>query len=431
MKSISVLTAAYLAFSSLAGANTFTLPQLAELAEQNSPAILRSRQIYEHHQLDFQNARARFLPSLDLEAVHGSLDSDPSERITPVRSLLSLKLKETFYDNGASITKFRQARRAAERTRIEYENLRDEHLVKVAEAYYDWSASLQFRQLDQNKQDLLRRQYRILEAHYKQGLKTKRDVLRIETEIRRLQLAILDRDNEIQMSLQKLASHIGVDRKYLAERGISSEVAKAPVKVPEKVEDLDVKEHRQFKIFELKNEEAVLGSNLVEREYWPRISLNGEINYKNEDYLDNPNGPYGTDGWGWSALLKIEYNLWDFGIRNRDRQVARIKAKMVESENLQKRLDLETELRKVTLELRKQSETVKMTDELLKLEQQSYNVLEAEYRNGRASYLDLITSLNQLIDARFKFMTSYFSLKKQNLQYDFHQGKLYENIKQK
>jgi outer membrane protein TolC len=83
------------------------------------------------------------------------------------------------------------------------------------------------------------------------------------------------------------------------------------------------------------------------------------------------------------------------------------------------------------LKLRQFRETVKTTRELLVLEQQSYSILEAEYRNGRAAYLDLITNLNSLIDARSKFMTSYFGFKKQQMLYAFHKGDLYAELKQK
>ena len=70
-----------------------------------------------------------------------------------------------------------------------------------------------------------------------------------------------------------------------------------------------------------------------------------------------------------------------------------------------------------------------MTRELLVMEQQSYAILEADYRNGRAQYLDVILNLNSWIDARSKFNASYYGLKKQQLLYSFHQGDLYEYLK--
>lgn len=410
------------------------LAKLVELAERNSPKIRQSRLALEQAQLEMKTARNKMLPTLDLEAVHGPVmkEPDPDKRITNMSSSTKLVLAESFYDNGASITKYKLASRQVEKKMLEFQQERDDLLKKLAETYYDWSAAWQDRQISDNKRDLLRRQFNVLEAQYKQGLKTKRDVLRIETEVRRLQIDLLHKDNDLEVKLQTLSALVGIPREQLRASGVNAEEAKldAPIATGPWPE-LKIEDHRRYRIFKKASEVAEMESRLVERDYWPQVSLAGEVQNKYTDYMDTGKRFDSYEYWQWQALLTIKYNLWDWGERSRNLQVARIKERTVQSTNEQSLLDLGVELRDVWLRLKEFSETVKMTKDLLVIEQQSYNILEAEYRNGRATYLDLITNLNSLIDARSKYATSYFGLKKQQTTYAFHKGTLYDHLKQK
>jgi len=409
------------------------LPALVEMAERNSPAIQQARQNLEIAEMELKNAKYSMFPQLNLEGRHGLFGTDPHTRETPWASNLTLSLSQVFWDedNSSNISRYKREKRKWERVKLESEFQRDEQILKVAHAYLDWSSSLELREIDENKRDLLRRQFNVLEAQYKQGLKTKRDVLRIETEIKRLEIDILRRDNEVDLNFQKLASHIGLSKKELDAQDVEGEEAKPFGVLKGDASEIKLVEHRRSKIFEMKEEEARYDTQLVERKYWPRLTLENELKYNNFDYVDTRAGWDQNQTWTWSSLIVLRYNLFDFGRRRRDWEIARVKERNVRSENQQLLLDLAVEVRETFLKLREFRENVRATRELLVLEQQSYSILEAEYRNGRAAYLDLITNLNSLIDARSKFMTSYFGFKKQQMIYSFHKGELYGELKQK
>jgi outer membrane protein len=415
-----------------------SLAKLIELAEQNSPTIVKSRLALDQARLELKTARMQFLPTLDFEGSAGPLVKNPDSDHRPsnTTSSASLVLKESFYDNGASITKYKKAARAMEREFLEYQLERDKQLLDLTNTYYDWSSSWQDRQISDSKRDLLKRQFNVLEAQYKQGLKTKRDVLRIETEVRKLQIDLLKRDNDLELTLQRLAALAGVTREDLKTAGISSEEAKLDAPIPSGPwPPLNAREHRRVKTYALQGEEAELDTRLVERKYWPELALTGKItnsyaNFHNEYYDHHPDVK-GTRYWEVSGLVTLTYNLWDWGTRSRALQISRIKEGEVQADTKKKTMDLDTEIREVWLRLKEFSESVKMTKELLTIEQQSYNILEAEYRNGRATYLDLITNLNSLIEARSKFASTFFALKKQQASYAFHKGTLYEDVKPK
>ncbi|MBX3022209.1 MAG: TolC family protein [Bdellovibrionales bacterium] len=410
-----------------------SLPRLARLALENSPNVAKAQNALDVAKLELENARVTFLPSLDLEALHGLGDSYPTTKganvMSPYSSRLSLVLSENLYDNGANLTKLRIAENKAEQARLDFEYKRDEQVLRAAQAYLEWSASLRQREIDEQNRNLLRAQFNQLDALYKQGLKTKRDLLRIETEMRRLEMDVLRRDNEVDLNFQRLAGTVGLSRDELLKEDVEGEEPKPYSGSDSNAPQLKADQHVRARILAFGAKVAELETDLARREYWPQVFLDGKLGYISENYLGTPAAWEDVDRYEWSALITLRYNLFDFGARGRKVEIARVKARNVTDDNKQILLDLSNDLRDIWNRLREYRENVKMSRELLVIEQQSYSILEAEYRNGRATYLDLITNLKSLIDARSRFTASYFGLRKQQMLYSFHKGELNDVLK--
>ena len=415
-----------------------SLPRLTELTEGHAPKIARAKLALDKVRLDQLDARVAFFPKLDASTTLGVSDifapsyGSPyfgAPYSSPNSSVLKMTLSETLYDNGQSFIKLDKQKTAFKRAKLEYEYVRDEQLRDMASAYLDWSASSQLREIDENKRDLLRRQFNVLDAQYKQGLKTKRDVLRIETEMRRLEMSILERDNEVDLNFQKLGALVGVTLDELGNEEIEGEEPRPFVGADPGAVEIKAVNHRRKQILDLVRAELQFDVTSARRNYWPNLTLSGNADYTNAMYIwpvvDNPQ----KAGWDYSAMVTLTYNLWDFGTLRRGIERARVLTEIKQNDNAAELLDLGNLLRDNWNKLRQYREQVKMSRELLSLEQQSYSILEAEYRSGRASYLDLITNLNTLIDARAKFITAYFGLRKSQIVYAFHKGDLYDNVR--
>lgn len=407
---------------------TPTLPRLLELAEEHSPQILSAKKDLEIAELNLKSSRAAFLPTLDFTSHHGLLRNDPLSTKNPWNSDLNLQLNENFYDNGVALNNYDLNQKTVKRLRLQYELTRDQQLSGVAQAFFDWSNSTDQREIDENKKDLLDRQYNLLEIQYRQGIKSRRDVLRIETEVTKQKIAILSRDNEVALNLQKLATQVGVTVEDFDDESLTAEEAK-PLALNKQFKALRFEEHKQAKVYALLSEEKRINARLVERNYWPQLSLVGNGTYDNPQYVNSGRDFDDTRSLTWSVLLQVNYNLWDWGTRRREMQVARIQVTQVEDGNRARLLSLGDQLKDVNLKLVEYRENFKSSRELLTLEQQAYNILEEEYRNGRTSYLDLITGLGSLIDARSRYILTYFNLRKEQALYAFHSGEFYEKFR--
>ena len=337
---------------------------------------------------------------------------------------------ENLYDNGQSFTQLRIANAKHNQLRLEFENVRDQQLLSVAQAYYDWSNSVQQREIDENKSDLLRRQFNLLDSQFRKGQKTRRDVLRIETEMRRQEMAMLARDNEIDLGFQHLAASLGISRGDLEREQIEEEEPKPYAGAAENPPLLKAADNRRARIQAFVQEQAKYQVDLGLRNFLPEVFVTGETGYHLANYwgTNTENAMYKDTTFDWSALVTLRYNLWDFGTRRRNVEIARVQSDHVVAENGQVLLDLDSDLRDVWNKRREFADDVRMTRELLTLEQQGYSLLESDYRAGRASYLDLIISLNSFMDARSRYANAYFGLRKQERAYEFHRGDLRDQI---
>ena len=422
-----------------------SLPRLTELTEAHAPKIARAKLNLAKIQLDQLDARVAFFPRLDASSTLGVSDvfapdyGSPyfgAPYTSPYNSVFKMTLTENLYDNGQSFIKLDKQKTALKRARLEFEYVRDEQLRDMASSYLDWSASSQLREIDENKRDLLRRQFNVLDAQYKQGLKTKRDVLRIETEMRRLEMSILERDNEVDLNFQKLSAPWSASRvEELGAEDIEGEEPRPYVATdPGLTVEIKAAQHRRKQSSwicasaELEFDVKLGASQLLAQRERHR---NGNADYVDAMYLwpipDNPQ----KAGWDYNGHADVV--VQPLGFRHpspRHRSERKVLADdQTTRPTRQELFDLGNVLRDNWNKLRQYREQVKMSRELLSLEQQSYSILEAEYRSGRASYLDLITNLNTLIDARSKFITAYFGLRKSQIVYAFHRGDLYDNVR--
>jgi len=409
-----------------------SLPHVIDLAEQHSPVIQTAKGTLEGFHLAYEIAARRWLPSLDLTSGVGAQGQQPHDSTitTPWLSNTDLVLSETFYDNGVSLTNYEIARTRFDRARIEFEIARDQQLLNAANAYYDWSAALQQREIVEINREMLKRHHDALDIAVRRGTKTRKDVLRIEQEMKRIELNVLDSDNLVDLSFQKLAAVIGMSREELTEEDLEREEAKPFLHYEADLPDLKPKDHRQAKIYDLQGKEAALNTRLTQRTDWPQLQLSGAAGYHNGTYIDNPGGIDLNRLYTWNTMVTLTYNLWDWGIRDRQLQQARITESNTNKTNEQAMFDLGTTLRDLGNQLRSLRANVKLTRELMAGEQQSYSILEADYRDGKSSYLDLITNLNSLIDARSKFIASYFGFRKEQALYSFHKGDLYTSLRE-
>lgn len=396
-------------------------------AMEHSPTLNTAKKELEIAKLNKENATARFLPSLDLTSSHGLQDDALNPAANKWASSFDLSITETLYDNGQNVTNYQITKLKHKKAATAYSRQRDQTCLSVAKEFYKFSLAQQIVEIEESQLALLQKQFKTISSHYRQGLKTRKDYLRFRTQVRRAEINLLGAKNSIEKSKEELKRIIGTPLDKYGSVNFSPHKPGKEISVPQS--SPQIKKHFVFREANFQREIDKLTVSLSKRLNLPRLTLSSGLNYASSSYMGPGAGTLeDNDQLSWNVLVGLSYNIVDWGTRKRDISIAR-KKQIISSNNLRGQLlSTETQIRQLMLDLGQLEESFKLSRELLTLEKSSFDFLESEYRQGKSTYLDLITGLDSYADAQKKYYNAYFNLKTKIADYHYHNGELYDSI---
>ncbi len=414
-------------------ASPLQMPDAIHYALEHSPTLDHAQRQASIADLQARNSVASFLPSLDFSATNGwkrtKLPDQPVTPQNPWTSDLNLALTETLYDNGVSLTRYRIAGLTSEIARIGFEGARAQLALDVSLSFYRYSLAQKLFEVADQRSKILNKQFANVAAQYRQGMKTRQDFLRFKTQVQRAELDHMTADNDIRVNSADLRRLLG----FPAESAENPDFAAVEPKpfdpktgVPATAPALEMSYGYRTSALQKKVNE--LNESFARRLYLPQLAITGGGTYDNNGYVGSGQAFSATSNLSWSGQLALTYNIWDWGTRARNVEIAQHTRGTQDDDVLKANLTLRQNIDTLMLQLHTLQENFKLNLELLDLSQQSYDFLEEEYRRGRISYLDIITGLNDLLDAKTRYLTSYFSLLQSLAQDRYYEGTLYETV---
>jgi outer membrane protein TolC len=417
------------------------LKEAVRFALENSPVFDTSQKNFAIKELEFKNSISKLLPSADLSAIHGLQNNIPiagnntlltPNPAAPWYSSISLGATEVLYDNGVSWTQSRIAQLNRDLARIQNLKSRDTIALNVMLEFYRFSLATIMLEVREQQIALLEKQYRSVSSQYQQGFKTRNDFVRLKTQLQRAEIDRNQAQNRLSVSRAELQKLLGID--YRAQTLPDFE----PLRVKNKAErDFTIpsdaprfQEFYDFQLAQLQEEVNEKNVSFAKRNYWPRISVTSGITYSNLNYLNSDSPFTTTNQLSWYALLGIQYNLWDWGIRRREVEIAKHQRDIQDNMIHQGWAETRSQIESLMADLARLRRSYQLTEELLRLEEQTNENLSLQYREGKVSFLDLISSLNNLLDAKSQFYASYFEVLQGMARYRYFQGKVYEDLSQ-
>jgi outer membrane protein TolC len=394
-------------------------------AVENSPTLNSSMQNAHIAELQQKRAFTKFLPSLDFASTHGLAHVVPTPPTDPWASSLSLQLSETLYDNGESITNYRLSGIQKEIASLNYLKARETLSLSVSQAFFTYSLDRKLTELRHQQLDILDKQYRTVSNQYRQGLRMRNDFLRLKSQVQRADLDARNADKDIEAAVFELRRLMGVTAAEPEVKFLPMELQQLEKLPPDPPSLEQVPEYR---IAKAQVDQNPLNISLAKRRNGPQFILTGGANYLNSGYLHSGLPFSGTQSDGFNILLQLNYNIWDWGSRRHDIEIAESQATIQENSLRQSELDLRAQLKTLMLDLGRFQDNYQLSEELLASSQESYDFLKKQYEEGQVQYLDLITSLNELLDAKVRYYTAYFDLSGSHAKYHYYQGNLYDTV---
>lgn len=405
-----------------------TLKQAIQYALEHSPDFNSLDKEMKSAALEEQLSQAKMYPSLDLSTTHGLSDQSPrTAGGSAWFSEFNLALTENLYDNGNLYTEYQIAKKKNLQAKLNYNLKRDALTLDVATEFIRYSLALQTQNIQQVQFDLIKKQYDLVSKDYYQGVKTQKDYLRFKTQLSRSEIDLLVVKNLIADSKNELQRLLGVDVKmqeYLDFESIDFNQKKAilPIK------PLTLEAHAQYQISQLQKEVYVLQAELVKKKNRVEVFASAGVGYLSDQYIGTGNSFNDNDRVNWNALITIKYNFFDWGVRSKQTDVAELRSQVQSHVEEAKNLRLKKDLEQLVLNINLYQSQFRLSEELLKLEQTNLNFIEKEYRNGKVQYLDFISGLTNLSDAKSKYFSAVSNLLISEYTYRYHEGTLYEQI---
>lgn len=413
-----------------------SITEAVQFALEHSPRIDSARRFQTLRDLEYRTSVARMLPSLDLNTVHGLQNNIPiggyGSLLTPNTSApwyssLTLGVTENLYDNGVSLTQSRIAELNQEIASLAAQKSKASLILDVSSEFYQFSLTDVLLQTRKQQQQILERQFNSLTAQYHQGLKTKLDFLRFKAQVQRSQIDQVNVRKSQEASTTRLLQLLNSDTSApLAFEAISAQRNRSlETLFPE--EELQLEQGYDFRLSRLQRDINEKNVNLAVRRYWPQVNFGAGITYSNLNYVNSGSSFAVGSQLTWNALIGVQFNFWDWGIRRRDVAAARITRELQENELAIGLLDTRTKMKIVMIDLSKVRENLALTKDLFQYEEENYQNMDIQYREGKVQYLDLITTLNNMLDAKIQFYSAYFEALRQLVNYRYYAGTLDEN----
>jgi outer membrane protein TolC len=378
--------------------------------------------------LSYGSAKVAFLPELDVEAQNGYYNQggnsfyNQTTPLNPWSNLLGLTLNENLYDNGKSWNELDVARLNRSASALGLEKGRQQILLTVSLAFYDFSLSAGALDLQRQEVETLRQQYRTIQGRYHSGVSSDRDFLRIKAQIQRSEVDLATQEISLENSRQTLRLAVGVkeamDFVPLLPKVAEIDGLQFPSSGAESTFD--------YRIADLQRQVSDIHYREVQREDWPRLTLKGSASYNIPQYIGPSQSGVDSPYWNVQALLILDYALWDWGIRQRKMQAADYQ-RSIEFDNQEKtRQQVSQSLNAFRAQVNLYRKSYTESQQILRDEENVYSSLSQGYRDGKSTYLELITALGDLYASRNQNLSLQFNLLKVRANLAFYQGNLNE-----
>ncbi len=407
--------------------NVLTLETAVKSALNASPTYITAKNSLEVANLEAENAAAVFYPNLDLSASHGVRGIDPDATgltaRTPIVSGTTLTLTENLYDNGESYKRHQIADYRYELAKINFQRSKAQVIRSVALAYYRYVLATQNLEFTRKNFNELERLGKLVTNQFYQGLKTRKDFLSFKTRTQRSRLEVLDAERTIVSSRTELLTLIGYSPNdpVVLDTTVRPVLPKGPLTTQISNEDLF-----EARGLSLQREIGALEVKIAKRKYWPELSLVGAASYGSSAYIDTGRTWDDNDVSQWSVLLNLKFNIIDWGIRSRNIKIAASNSNSDEQAAREDLLQAQRDLEVFKLEVARAEETYRLSKELQKLEEDTFKLLERDYRSGQTTYLELVTGLANLLDAQARGQQADYRQADLYLRWKYYKGTLSE-----
>jgi len=382
-------------------AQILSLADCIKTALDNNPATTGSWQHSRSAAAGVERSRANYFPQVDLtiaaaKSQSAALDNQHGEAVNDNYSA-NFGVRYLLFDGGSRAAGVQGALAELQDANFSHNAVLQDLALQVEEAYYQLQAAKATQDLAEKT--ILQIQYHleVAQARYQNGLVTKSDLLKAETEKAAADLQLVRAKSLVRIVRGRLANAMGL-RPSTAIRVVP------PGEKPLRQEMTDIEKlmieasrHRpelQAALARIaKNRAAV---QAAKSRYWPTISINSNYGWQDKSILPD------QEQW----LLGVGLSLPLFEGFDRRSAVQKSQADLAEAEARYQQLLQGIELETWTSfsQLTEATQAIDAAQSLVTSAEESVRLSEGEYKNGTVTIIDLTDAQTARSTANFKLI---------------------------
>ena len=396
-------------FSGSFRADALTLDEAVRVALANNRQILVVKEKIEEARQRIEEAKAGYLPSVDLSGTYTRLSEAPSMSIPGYPSIemgkadnymSKLSLTQPLYTSGSLRYANKGASLYYHKSQEDLKNAQNKITFQVKKAFYAVLLAQKNVEVTGAALDQSRRHLAVVEDFFKVGVVSKFDLLRTRVEVANLKPDLIQASNNLRLSQESLANLLSLPSASLKLEGeLSFKLLSITL---EEALDEALKERSDLKSLKLQKEMSEVALKLAEARNKPNLALVGNYQYQ------NPSG--GEDEWGgeWNLNLVLSVPLFD-GWANRARVAQRrSQAKQIELSLRELEAGIDLEVKKAFWDVEASEERIYAQEKNIEQAEEALSIAEVRYRSGAITNLEVLDAQLTVTRARLGYLKALY-----------------------
>ena len=389
MKKIFLLFSMIFSISLLA--NKLELKDAIERTLQNHPDIKSSSLKVQQSTASYKSAFSDYLPQVNLQANYNIKDAiyDHSWNV-------GATLKQKIWDFSKTSNLVDASKIDEDISKLSVEDLKNLLAYKVKSLYEQmilYKETIKVREQDlQLKEDY----YKQAKALVEQGLKTQADASSFLSAVYLAKTNLSDAKASYEKVKNSLSLYMGEDIKDDVE--LDGNVLTKDIKFSTIKIDNILEKNYDLKIDKKTIDKNILLHNSTKASHFGSIDVLASYSY-----IDNVKS-YDTTTLGVSLNIPI----YSGGKLSAESQKARIGSQIAQEQKASKELALREELESLVIDIKRYNRTIESKQAQLKASQDAKKVLDARYKEGFTTYIEVLDSASSVLNAQLGVLESFY-----------------------
>jgi len=384
-----------------------TLEQCIDIAIRQQPSILQYLYASEANEALLGMARSSYLPQVDIKSGFTSYNAvkQSGDPYTPISQYgyhytgNNISVQQKIYDFGKREANVDAARMNLESAQSDVANQITTVVNSVKTSYYGVLRAERTRNVTTEVRNQYREQLKQAKLFFEAGKKPKYDVTTAEVNLSNAEVNLINAENDLDNAWVTLNNSMGYDGKV--KYTIRDTLIHEPYQISEQ-EALDqaYKNRPDLKSLMLQQASAQKAVEAAKKDYFP--SLDASAGY-------DIAGSHDPLSQGWNAGVSLSWNIFKGLSTKKEIEKATANFKVMEAKIAGLKLQIQQDIKKALLDLKKARETIANTEVQVKQATENLELANLRYKTGLGTPLDVTNATATYSNAKLTQITAVYN----------------------